>query len=141
MTPTQAFLDTLRAEIRNLPQYNAGVSTEYVRSNYHVQEVAKLGSNENSHGTSPHVLAAIARAVQDVALYPDSFGNELRNALSLRLKIPSDRIVLGTDYPYWSGEHHVAAVRYIEHSDLPPETVERILRRNAAALFPGRFSS
>jgi len=95
MSPTQTFLDTLRAEIRNLPLYNAGVSTEYVRSNYHVQEVAKLGSNENSHGTSPQVLAAIAAAVQHVALYPDSFGNELRNARSRRLNVPPDRFVLG----------------------------------------------
>jgi predicted TIM-barrel fold metal-dependent hydrolase len=53
----------------------------------------------------------------------------------------AERIVLGTDYPYWSGEHHVQAVRYIEQSDLPSETVDRILRRNAAALFAGRFAS
>ena len=60
MSHTQTFLDSLRPEIKNLPLYNAGVSSEYVRSNYKVQEVAKLGSNENSHGTSPKVLAAIA---------------------------------------------------------------------------------
>jgi aminocarboxymuconate-semialdehyde decarboxylase len=53
----------------------------------------------------------------------------------------SERIVLGTDYPYWRGEDHVRAVRYIEESALPAATVEGILRRNAAALFPGRFSS
>jgi histidinol-phosphate aminotransferase len=95
MSPTQTFLDSLRPEIKNLPLYNAGVSTEYVRSHYKVQEVAKLGSNENSHGTSPRVLAAIAGAVPHVGLYPDPFGNELRDALSERLKVTRDRLVLG----------------------------------------------
>jgi histidinol-phosphate aminotransferase len=95
MSPTQTFLDSLRPEIKNLPLYNAGVSSEYVRSNYKVQEVAKLGSNENSYGTSPKVLAAIAGAVRDVALYPDPFGNELRDALSERLNVTRDRLVLG----------------------------------------------
>jgi len=95
MSPTQTFLDSLRPEIKNLPLYNAGVSSEYVRCNYHVQEVAKLGSNENSYGTSPKVLAAIAGAVPDVSLYPDPFGNELRVALSERLNVTRDRLVLG----------------------------------------------
>jgi histidinol-phosphate aminotransferase len=95
MSATQIFLNSLRAEIKNLPLYNAGVSSEFVRSNYHVQEVAKLGSNENSRGTSPKVLAAIAGLVQDVALYPDPFGNDLRNALSQRLNVARDRLVLG----------------------------------------------
>jgi len=95
MNATQSFLDSLRAEIKNLPLYNAGVSIEYVRSNYQVQEVAKLGSNENSHGTSPAVLAAIAGALEDVALYPDPFGNQLRGALSQRLNVAADRFVLG----------------------------------------------
>ncbi|HTA69285.1 MAG TPA: histidinol-phosphate transaminase [Bryobacteraceae bacterium] len=95
MDHIQTFLDSLRPEIKNLPLYNAGVSSEYVRSNYKIQEVAKLGSNENSHGTSPKVLAAIASAVQDVSLYPDSFGNELREALAERLNVARDRLVLG----------------------------------------------
>jgi len=95
MNPTQTFLDNLRPEIKNLPLYNAGVSSEYVRSNYKIEAVAKLGSNENSHGASPKVLAAIAGAVRDVSLYPDPFGNELREALAQRLKTVRDRLVLG----------------------------------------------
>jgi histidinol-phosphate aminotransferase len=95
MSATQTFLDSLRPEISNLPRYQAGVSSEYVRSNYTVQEIAKLGSNENSHGTSPNVLAAIVSAVQDVSLYPDTFGNDLRNALAEQLKVTRDRLVLG----------------------------------------------
>ena len=47
-----------------------------------VQEVAKLGSNENPYGTSPKVLAAIVEAVPKVSLYPDPFCNDLRDVLS-----------------------------------------------------------
>ena len=60
MSGIRTFLDGLRQEVRNLPLYNAGLSSDYVRAHYHVEEVAKLGSNENSYGTSPKVLAAIA---------------------------------------------------------------------------------
>jgi histidinol-phosphate aminotransferase len=90
-----AFLDGVRTEVRNLPLYNAGVSSEYVRAHYHVQEVAKLGSNENPYGTSPKVLAAIAEAIPKVALYPDPFCNDLRAALAQRLDIAPERFGFG----------------------------------------------
>ncbi len=95
MNGIQAFIDGLREEVRNLPLYNAGLSSDYVRAHYHVQEVAKLGSNENSYGTSPKVLAAIAAAVPDVTLYPDPFCNDLRAALSRHLGFSPERLVFG----------------------------------------------
>jgi histidinol-phosphate aminotransferase len=95
MTGNHTFLDKLREEVRTLPLYNAGLSAEYVRSHYQVDEVAKLGSNENPYGASPKVLAAIAGAVSGAALYPDSAGDPLRAALSQRLGIPADRLALG----------------------------------------------
>jgi len=76
------FVDGLRAEVRNLPLYNAGLSGEFVRNHYRVAEVAKLGSNENPFGTSPRVLSAIRDAVMDAALYPLSACDDLRLALS-----------------------------------------------------------
>lgn len=81
--------------MRSLPLYNAGVSSEYVRAQYHVQEVAKLGSNENPYGTSPKVLAAIAEAVPKVSLYPDPFCNDLRAVLSQRLDVAPGRFGFG----------------------------------------------
>jgi histidinol-phosphate aminotransferase len=95
MTGNRTFLDNLREEVRTLPLYNSGLSAEYVRSHYQVEEVAKLGSNENPYGASPRVLAAIAAAVPGAALYPDSAGDPLREALSHRLGIPADRLALG----------------------------------------------
>ncbi|HEX4593563.1 MAG TPA: histidinol-phosphate transaminase [Bryobacteraceae bacterium] len=95
MSGIRAFLDGLRPEIRSLPLYNAGLSTDYVRARYHVEEVAKLGSNENPYGASPKVLAAVAEAVRDVGLYPDPFCNGLRAVLSERLGVAPERFTFG----------------------------------------------
>ncbi len=95
MKGIDAFLKGVRAEVRNLPLYNAGVSSEYVRARYQVEEVAKLGSNENPYGTSPKVLAAIAAAVPNVGLYPDPFCNDLRALLAERLGLAPDRFGFG----------------------------------------------
>jgi histidinol-phosphate aminotransferase len=95
MTASGTFLDRLRPEIRTLPAYNSGLSAESVRARYHVAEVAKLGSNENPWGPSPRVLAAIAAAVQDVALYPEADSDTLRHALSAQIGISADRFAFG----------------------------------------------
>ena len=95
MTATRNFVDGLRPEIRTLPAYNSGLSAEYVRAHYGVSEVAKLGSNENPWGTSPRVLAAIANAVPEAALYPDPGSNDLRAALSRHLGIEPVRFAFG----------------------------------------------
>jgi histidinol-phosphate aminotransferase len=90
-----AFLSGVREEVRSLPLYNAGISSEYVRAHYHVEEVAKLGSNENPYGTSPNVVAAIREAAPNVGLYPDPFCNDLRALLSRRLEVAPERFGFG----------------------------------------------
>lgn len=95
MKGIDAFLDGVRPEVKNLPLYNAGVSSDYVRTHYQIQEVAKLGSNENPYGTSPKVLAAIAAATPLVGLYPDPFCGELRALLSQRLDVAPERFGFG----------------------------------------------
>jgi histidinol-phosphate aminotransferase len=95
MTPCRTFLDALRPAIRTLPAYSSGLSAEHVRSRYHVDEVAKLGSNENPWGASPRVHAALSDALQDAALYPDPGSNTLRAALASRLGIAPARFAFG----------------------------------------------
>jgi len=89
------FLDALRPAILTLPAYNSGLSAEHVRARYHVSEVAKLGSNENPWGASPRVQAALAAALQDVALYPDPSSDQLRHNLAERLGVAPDRLAFG----------------------------------------------
>jgi histidinol-phosphate aminotransferase len=95
MTGIDVFLERLSEDVRSLPRYNSGLTAEHVRKHYGVQEIAKLGSNENPYGTGPGTVAAIAAAAADCALYPDPSGDTLRAALSSRLGIPAGRIALG----------------------------------------------
>lgn len=89
------FVANLRPEIRTLPAYNSGLSAEYVRARYGVARVAKLGSNENPWGTTSRVVAAIATAAADAALYPDPGSEDLRAALSRRLDVAPERLAFG----------------------------------------------
>ncbi len=95
MNATSSFVDGLRPEIQSLPAYNSGLSAEFVRARYGVDEVAKLGSNENPWGAGKHTLAAIADSVGGSALYPDPSSTELRHALSARLGVSPERLIFG----------------------------------------------
>jgi histidinol-phosphate aminotransferase len=89
------FIDGLRAEIRSLPKYESGLSTEFVRAHYRVDEIAKLGSNENPFGPSPRVVEAIAASAPSAAVYPDPSSDDLRAALSRHLDVSPDRLAFG----------------------------------------------
>lgn len=58
-------------------------------------DIVKLASNENPLGISPKAKVAVAAALGDLALYPDGNGFALKQALSARLGVGSDQIVLG----------------------------------------------
>ncbi len=57
--------------------------------------VVKLASNENPQGPSPLARKAIAQALDQMALYPDGNGFELKAALSRHYKVAPGQIVLG----------------------------------------------
>lgn len=57
--------------------------------------IVKLASNENPLGASPKALAAIELALPDLARYPDGSGFELKAALSTKLGVDANQIVLG----------------------------------------------
>ncbi|HEX6795206.1 MAG TPA: histidinol-phosphate transaminase, partial [Casimicrobiaceae bacterium] len=57
--------------------------------------IIKLASNENPRGASPKVQAAIAAAAAELTRYPDGNGFALKAALSKRLRVQPEQIVLG----------------------------------------------
>jgi histidinol-phosphate aminotransferase len=89
------FFNVIRPEIRDLPRYNAGLSIDYVRAHYNVAKVAKLGSNENPYGPSSKVREVIAHAASEVGLYPEASCGPLRDVLSERLGVASERLIFG----------------------------------------------
>lgn len=58
--------------------------------------VAKLSSNENPFGPSPHAVAAMQAVVAQGHRYPDPASAELRAALAAKHGLEADRIVCGT---------------------------------------------
>lgn len=83
------------AYVRAIAPYQPGKPiTELAREfGLDQRSIVKLASNENPRGVSPKALAAIGAALPDLARYPDGF--ELTQALSQRLGVPMQQIVLG----------------------------------------------
>jgi histidinol-phosphate aminotransferase len=58
-------------------------------------DILKMASNESPIGASPEALAAIRRALDELHYYPDGNGFELKEALSARLGVAPESLVLG----------------------------------------------
>lgn len=58
-------------------------------------EIIKLASNENPLGPSEKALAAARKALEELCLYPDGNGFELKQALASRFGVSMDQITLG----------------------------------------------
>lgn len=84
-----------RPEVPTLPAYNAGLSSDAVRTRYGVQHIARLGSNENPHGPSPRVGAALVDLARQIQYYPDASATTLRDALAARHAVQPGQLVLG----------------------------------------------
>lgn len=81
--------------VRALQPYQPGKPLSELEREYGIHDAIKLASNENPLGASPLGLAAVRAALDDVALYPDSHGFELKRVLSGRLGVRPDQLVLG----------------------------------------------
>ena len=83
------------AYVRAIAPYQPGKPITEVAREFGLDQrsIVKLASNENPRGVSPKALAAIEAALPELARYPDGF--ELTQALSERLGVPMQQIVLG----------------------------------------------
>jgi histidinol-phosphate aminotransferase len=84
-----------RPVVRALPAYNAGLSSAAVRARYGIEQVARLGSNENPYGPSPAVRRALATLADEVWTYPDAGCGALKAAIGARLDVAPDRLMVG----------------------------------------------
>jgi len=96
MEPTGA-CDLAPAYIKEIFPYLPGKPISELAREMGLDEatIVKLASNENPLGPSPRALAAIDRALQDLARYPDGNGFDLKAALSGRFGVRAGQIVLG----------------------------------------------
>lgn len=89
--------DLSPAYIRTIAPYQPGKPiAELARElGLDAHHIVKLASNENPLGASPKALTAIENALGELARYPDGSGFELKAALTAKLGVPANQIVLG----------------------------------------------
>lgn len=85
------------AHVRAIAPYQPGKPIAELARELGLNEadIIKLASNENPLGSSPRALAAAETALHDIALYPDGAGFALKAALSGKLGVEPNQIVLG----------------------------------------------
>lgn len=82
-------------EIMNLVPYKPGKPIAETQREYGLKEVYKLASNENALGISPHVRAALEKAMADLHRYPDPSFYELIQTVSRLWNVPKERLSVG----------------------------------------------
>jgi histidinol-phosphate aminotransferase len=81
--------------VDGLPDTVPFVAPEALERNNGIAIRARLGANESGFGPSPRVVEALAAAAPNAWRYPDPENHDLRAALSQRLGIGMDEIVIG----------------------------------------------
>ncbi|MEW6678385.1 MAG: histidinol-phosphate transaminase [Pseudomonadota bacterium] len=97
MTTCEALVQGAPEHIRAIAPYLPGKPIAELAREMGLEEsgIVKLASNENPLGVSPRARVAVEAALGDLARYPDGGGFELKQALSARLGVAPNRIVLG----------------------------------------------
>ena len=87
----------LNPDLLNVPIYTRGKSAEDLKRELGVEDVIKLGSNENPLGPSPRAIEAIAQAAVDIHRYPSVEAQDLRCKLAASLgpDIDAENVVVG----------------------------------------------
>jgi len=85
----------IREGIEALVPYPPGKPIEELERELGIKGSIKLASNENPLGPSPLAVEAICNRLSTLHRYPDGSGFYLKAALSRKLGLPTDQIVLG----------------------------------------------
>jgi len=81
--------------IESLAPYQAGLTVEEIQLRFGIQDVAKLGSNENPLGTSPFAVEAVKSQLNRLHLYPDG-GLALRKVLARMFNLKVENVITGS---------------------------------------------
>ena len=81
--------------VRELSPYVPGKPISELQRELGIHDIVKLASNENPYGPSPHTLAAMRAALEDVWLYPDGGCHALKQGLAKHLGVDTACLTLG----------------------------------------------
>ena len=83
-----------RTAIRNLPPIAPGLPFDELKIKYGLDEIVRLGNNENFWGVSPKAAAAMRKEIDGSNFYPDHSCLALRQALAQRHEVSPDMITV-----------------------------------------------
>lgn len=83
------------AAVREIAPYVIGKPIDELARELGVNDIIKLASNENPLGPSARARAAMQAALQDIWLYPDGNGHDLKAALAAWHRLDAAQITLG----------------------------------------------
>jgi histidinol-phosphate aminotransferase len=81
--------------VRALRPYEPGKPIDELERELGISNIIKLASNENPLGASPRAIAAATAALPEVYLYPDGNAFNLKQALSKKLGVTTDQLIIG----------------------------------------------
>ncbi len=81
--------------VRGLKPYIPGKPIAELEREYGVTNIIKLASNENPLGASKKAISAMQEAMQEIHLYPDGNGFELKKTIAGKFGFEIDQITLG----------------------------------------------
>lgn len=82
--------------LKDIRPYPPGKTLEELKKELQLDgPIYKLNSNENPLGPSPRVISVLARALQEIHLYPEASYLSLRSTLAEKWSISPEEIILG----------------------------------------------
>ncbi|WP_113911520.1 aminotransferase class I/II-fold pyridoxal phosphate-dependent enzyme [Roseovarius dicentrarchi] len=107
--------DLIRPEVRDLPDYNAGIALDRFKATYGIDCIAKLDSNESPLGPAPQAIKAMQDAAAGVARYPDAANTALRASIAGALGQNADNVIIGNGSEDLIGALFRAIIRAGDH--------------------------
>ncbi len=98
MTTHNRKVDFLKQALPGIAQmrpYSPGKPVSELARELGLDDIIKLASNENPLGCGELATAAVVSGLDELEMYPDGNGFELKKALSMQHQVASDRITLG----------------------------------------------
>jgi len=81
--------------VQKLSPYIPGKPISELEREMGISNIVKLASNENPLGSSPMAMKAMSDTLNEIELYPDGNGFELKKVLAAKHNIEMDQITLG----------------------------------------------
>lgn len=92
---SQIFNTLVHPYVQSLKPYLPGKAISEIQTQYQIEHVIKLASNENAWGTSPKALQAVQRSnMEDICHYPHTYLHPLFKHLQNLLNVPNDYLLI-----------------------------------------------